>query len=370
MPVSLNSFPSRDNRQSCANKLCANPSSECLDRASRQLTIGLINNMPDGALEATENQFISLLASISDDISINLQLYALPGVPRGEAGTDRIRTHYSDVVQLWNSRLDALIVTGREPLSANLADEPYWDSFTRLLEWAHANTSSTIWSCLAAHAAVFHMDGIARVKSDRKHSGIYQCARVLDHWLMAGAPSRFCLPHSRWNGLSEEHLLRSGYSVLTRAGHAGVDTFVKQNGSLFVFFQGHPEYESHTLLLEYRRDVARYLCGEAGNYPSLPCGYFDDETTAALADLAHEARLFPREELLVEVASVLDRAAVLDSWRPTAACMYQNWLHYLCAQKRQRLEDRLCRAAIPSSDALAGGANSRTPVAVLASGLR
>jgi homoserine trans-succinylase len=41
---------------------------------------------------------------------------------------------------------------------------------------------------------------------------------------------------------------------------------VKQRNSLLVFFQGHLEYEAQTLLLEYRRDVGRYLRRERELY--------------------------------------------------------------------------------------------------------
>jgi homoserine O-succinyltransferase/O-acetyltransferase len=351
MTVSLNLVPPTDDGQPCALKFCANPTAECLDRESRQLTIGLLNNMPDAALEATERQFASLLESASSGFSIRLLLYSLPGIARGESAARHVASRYLSAGQLPDTQLDGLIVTGREPLSANLADEPYWDSFTRVLEWARANTFSAIWSCLAAHAAVLYMDGIRRVKSDHKLSGIYPCTRVLDHPLTAGAPSCFRQPHSRWNGVPEEDLVRSGYSVLTRTARAGVDAFVKQNGSLFVFFQGHPEYAPNTLLLEYRRDVTRYLRGEAASYPSMPCGYFNQATTEALTDLAREAQLFPREELIEEVAAVLDSAAVVNSWCSTAACIYRNWLEYICAQKRQQLQDSLSRTAASRSDA-------------------
>ena len=33
---------------------------------------------------------------------------------------------------MWDQHLDGLIVTGREPLAANLMDEPYWETFTRV----------------------------------------------------------------------------------------------------------------------------------------------------------------------------------------------------------------------------------------------
>ena len=62
---------------------------------------------------------------------------------------------------------------------------------TRILEWARENTHSTVWSCLAAHAAVLHMDGIGRHRSADKHFGVFECVRVSEHPLLAGAPLRF-----------------------------------------------------------------------------------------------------------------------------------------------------------------------------------
>ena len=47
-----------------------------------------------------------------------------------------------------------------------------------------------------------------------------------------------------------------------------MDLFVKKKEkSLFVHFQGHPEYGAQTLLKEYRRDIKRFLRGERETYP-------------------------------------------------------------------------------------------------------
>jgi homoserine O-succinyltransferase len=223
------------------------------------IKIGLVNNMPDEALKATERQFVSLLDSASDNMPVHLSFYTLPGVPRNCLTANRIRSRYSNIKDLWDGHLDGLILTGREPMAANLADEPYWDSFTRLLAWAQENCHATVLSCLAAHAAILSMDGIRRLKRSDKVFGIFECARVCDHPLTAGTALQFGLPHSRWNDVPEEQLVDCGYKVLTRSANAGVDTFIKQQKGLLVFFQGHPEYESDTLLREYRRDVGRYI---------------------------------------------------------------------------------------------------------------
>lgn len=304
------------------------PSSPCI-------TIGLINNMPPAAFTATERQFISLLDSASEGIAIQLSLYSLAGIPRPEPGPETAGSIYSNVEDFLKTTLDGLIVTGKEPLTPDLRDEPCWKSFTQVLDWARTNTRSAVWSCLAAHAAVLYMDGIGRRRSDEKHFGLLHCTGVSGHPLRAGAPARFTVPHSRWNGLPEEELQARGYSVLARTADAGVDSFVKQERSLFVFFQGHPEYESDTLLREYRRDVGRYLRREANTYPLLPRGYFDHVTESALTALREEGVACRSEELFARVESVLETANIENTWSRTAARTYRNWLEYICAQKSE-----------------------------------
>src|SRR5436309_11342994 len=88
--------------------------------AAEALTIGLVNNMPDPALQATERQFVALLGTAADGIAVRLIPYALPDVPRTDWGRDYVSRFYAGIDELWNSRLDGLIVTGTEPRSPNL----------------------------------------------------------------------------------------------------------------------------------------------------------------------------------------------------------------------------------------------------------
>ncbi len=160
-----------------------------------------------------------------------------------------------------------LIVTGAEPRTAVLSDELYWRSLARLVDWAEEHTVSTIWSCLAAHAAVLHLDGISRERYAAKLHGVFSCERIGDHQLLAGMPSSWGTPHSRLNTLDPDTLRAAGYDLVSISADAGADAFLKQLGSLFVFLQGHPEYDPGALLGEYRRDVGRYL---AGTFEHLP----------------------------------------------------------------------------------------------------
>jgi homoserine O-succinyltransferase/O-acetyltransferase len=298
------------------------------------LRIGLVNNMSDEALLATECQFVSLLHSASDNVPVHLSFYTLPGVPRNGLIASHISSLYSNIEDLWNGHLDGLIVTGREPMTESLADEPYWDSLTRVLAWAQENCHATVLSCLAAHAAILSMDGIRRVKRNDKVFGIFECARVSDHPLTAETASRFRLPHSRWNGVPEEQLTDCGYEVLTRSAIAGVDTFIKQQKSLFVFFQGHPEYETDTLLREYRRDVGRYVKGESPRYPLMPSNYFDEPTVEELVAFEAKANSRRSEELLPELNRILANKKIANTWQASAAGIYRNLLDHICAQKK------------------------------------
>jgi homoserine O-succinyltransferase/O-acetyltransferase len=336
MPVILNSKIFDSDLDPRTNEPNERPDAKRDEPARKELTIGLINNMPDSALLATERQFVSLLNSASNGISVRLSLYSLRGVPRSETGARRISRVYSSAESLRGVELDGLIVTGRESVTPDLADEPYWESFTRTVDWARSHTYSTIWSCLAAHAAVQYMDGIRRVRNSRKHCGLFECRRIADHPIIEGTPSRFRVPHSRWNSIREEDLARYGYDVLTRTANANVDTFLKQEQSLFLFFQGHPEYEATTLLLEFRRDVGRFLRKESNAYPSIPGGYFDRDTALALTALEERAKIHRSAALIAEIDRILEKVSIEQCWRPTAVKIYNNWLKYICSEKERR----------------------------------
>ena len=118
------------------------------------LTIGLINNMPDSALQATERQFMSLLKAAAGNNRIRFHCFSLPSVARSQTAKWRVDRQYTDIAELGRLEIDGLIVTGAEPNAATLTEEPFWQDLTDIVDWAKTNTRSTIWSCLAAHAAV------------------------------------------------------------------------------------------------------------------------------------------------------------------------------------------------------------------------
>ena len=303
------------------------------------ITIGLVNNMPDTAWEATERQFIALVREAAGRANVRLKLFSLTDLPRADHVRHELAERYRDLSELWDTRLDGLIVTGTEPRAANLKDEPYWTSLAKLVDWARQQTASTIWSCLAAHAAVLHADGIERRPLADKQFGVFDHDVLATHPIMNGANPQMRVPHSRWNDLPETALASCGYRILTRSAVAGVDMFAApERGfySSFLFFQGHPEYEAATLLREYRRDIGCYLRGEREHYPGMPQGYFNDQAT----DLVNAFRLRAvgarRDDLIADFPMRALEAGLEISWCTSAIGIYKMWFWYLRARQAER----------------------------------
>ena len=295
------------------------------------LVIGLVNNMPDAALSITERQFRELLTAASDGRAVCLKLFYLPEYSRTDAAREYLGKNYENISELWTSHLDGLIVTGAEPRATALQDEPCWSTLVRLVDWAEEHATSTVWSCLAAHAAVRHLDGIDRRLLRQKLSGVFECVKSVEHALVVATPARWRIPHSRYNDLPEEALVARGYCILSRSPETGADIFLKQRNSLSLFLQGHPEYYPDTLLREYRRDIGRFLSGERDGYPATPSGYFDEETVAALAvfqRLAFENRDI---DLLSSFPAAEAAKKLVHAWRGPSVRIFANWLAYLKA---------------------------------------
>lgn len=313
------------------------------------LVIGLVNNMPDAALESTEKQFRDLLSAASSGLPVRLRLLALPEVLRSDVGRAQIADRYEDIAAVADEHVDGLIVTGTEPRTPSLKEEPFWPALGRLVDWADEHTVSTIWSCLAAHAAVLYLDGIERQPFPSKLSGIFKCEKSADHDLVEGQPSEWFVPHSRHNGLAEDMLAARGYRILLRSPETGPDMLVRQNRSLFLFLQGHPEYDRHALHREYRRDVVRFLRGRSERYPEIPHGYFDANTTGVLAEFRARALRNRCPQLVAEFPAIAD-AAVVHSWSNAAVALYRQWLAYLYAERNaERTRSELRRFRSQSS---------------------
>jgi homoserine O-succinyltransferase len=303
------------------------------------LVIGLVNNMPDSVLETTEVQFCALLEAASSTHHVIVRYSALAGVPRGAAARAEIATRYWSLAELIDSSPDALIVTGTEPRTPRLQDEPYWAELVELLDWAELHAASSLWSCLAAHAAVLHLDGIERRRLSEKRSGVFAHA-VSPHALTAGLRAPNYTPHSRWNDLPPSALQAAGYTLLSHSLESGADVFVKEARSLLVFLQGHPEYDVRALLKEYQRDVARFLAGQQQHYPSVPVDYFSADALRLLEDFRAAAFANRDTSTLASFPYQALAASLVNAWRDQSLRFYRNWLVLVAERRAARTESR------------------------------
>jgi homoserine O-succinyltransferase len=296
--------------------------------------VGLVNNMPDAAMRATELQFARLLKEAAGSLDVRLRLFSLGSIERGELARSRMDGFYDDAGFLQAANIDALIVTGAQPATDDLRDEPYWPELAHLIDWAEIGTISTLFSCLAAHAAVLHLDGVPRRPLPRKLSGVYQSARVEDDPLFFGMTLETAVPHSRRNDIAEADLVARGYRVLSRLSNGQADIFTREppGHSRFVFLQGHPEYDSGTLGREYLRDMGRYLAGDAPTPPALPENYFDRATEDRLGALTSND--------IADHAAIINTAMPLQAWRGGTVRLFANWLTLVAAAKARRLSSR------------------------------
>jgi homoserine O-succinyltransferase len=290
------------------------------------LTVGLINNMPDSAFEATESQFRTLLNAAAGG-PVELRLTGLPEVARGESAAAHFAQRYWPLEDFLADPPDALIITGTEPISADLRDEPYWQRFIQFVDWSAARGLPSVWSCLAAHAAVLHLSGIPRERLERKCFGVFEHSVEPHHPLMGNITAPLATPHSRWNDLPVIKLRSAGYTILSECPQIGANVFVTNHGGAqMVFLQGHPEYLSDTLLKEYRRDIGRYVRARQPFYPTLPHGYFSAASVALLEDFRKRAEADRRPQIMAEFPESTVRASLVPTWRDGTVQLYRNWL--------------------------------------------
>src|SRR5210317_232874 len=114
----------------------------------RELHIGLLNMMPDAALEATERQFLRLIGESNPIAQFFVHPFTLDVLPRGEGARAHIDRFYESFDSIREQGLDALIITGANVIGADLSREIFWEPLIEVADWAHQHVTSTLCSCL------------------------------------------------------------------------------------------------------------------------------------------------------------------------------------------------------------------------------
>lgn len=294
----------------------------------RELHIGLLNMMPDAALEATERQFFRLVGESNPIAQFYMHPFTLKELPRGAAAQAHVAQFYEPFEVLREQGLDALIITGANVIHPDLSQEAFWAPLIEVIDWAVENVTSTLCSCLATHAVLQFRYGQRRQRMRAKRWGVFS-HRVLEphHPLVNDVNSLFDVPHSRFNEISRAQFDAAGLQVLVESEQAGVHLAVSEDRFRILFFQGHPEYDTVSLLKEYKREVLHFAQGQRHDYPPFPENYFGLQEQAILQE--HGERILAcrdRGRPIPELPELLVTKRLHNTWHDTGEAVVGNWI--------------------------------------------
>ncbi len=294
----------------------------------RALHVGLLNMMPDAALAATERQFYRLVGESNPIAQFYMHPFTLRQLPRGASAQRHVEEFYESFEQLREAGLDALIITGANVSHPDLAQEQFWEPLIEVIDWAMENVTSVLCSCLATHAVLQFHHGQKRRPLGFKRWGVYP-HRVVDrsHPLVNDVNTLFDVPHSRFNDISRAQFEQAGLHVLAESDEAGVHLAVSNDGFRVVYFQGHPEYDTVSLLKEYKREVMRFARWQREDYAPFPDQYFGAQARAILDE--YRGRLLSARDRGAEIPEFPEQMIshqLNNTWHDTAEAIVGNWI--------------------------------------------
>ncbi len=298
----------------------------------RELHIGLLNMMPDAALGATERQFFRLIGESNPIAQFYVHPFTLDEIPRSKKASDYLAQYYESFTAIREMGLDALIITGANVTGPDLSSQPFWEPLIEVFDWAWENVTSTLCSCLATHAVMEFRYGQKRQLQSEKNWGVFphhilNTGQNKKHPLINDINTRFDVPHSRWNTVSPQQFHDKKLRILVESDDNMVHLATSPDGFRHVLFQGHPEYDTISLLKEYKREVMLYYQGKLEQYPPFPQHYLGTFEKAILNEyrfLCDSARQQGKD--IIEFPESLVSQNIDNTWHDTAVEVIGNWM--------------------------------------------
>jgi len=262
----------------------------------RPMQVAILNLMPNKI--ETEVQILRMLSNTP--LQINVEFVRIHANESKNTPTEHLNNFYCLFDDIKHKQYDGLIITGAPLALMDYSQVTFWDKICEVFDWAEKNVTSTMFSCWAAHAALFHHYGLNRTLRKNKLSGVFQHqTRDSKESLTRGFDENFNVPHSRY-GYIEKSAYESvaQIKILAESADAGVYLAASKNKQQ-VYLTGHPEYDTSTLHEEYLRDST------SGSNTALPHNYYlgDDVNNAPIG-----------------------------SWHSHGSLLFTNWLNYYVYQ--------------------------------------
>lgn len=256
----------------------------------RPIRIAILDLMP--FKEVTDADFMAILQHVPAHLEIEwmrLSSHVSKHTPQSY-----IDSKYKYFSELSHEHFDGFIVTGAPVELIPFEEVDYWQELCMIMDWAHANVSSTIYICWGAQAGLYHFFGIPKYPLKQKMFGIFMQEILRDEPLFADFPSEFPMPHSRHTEVRRADIaLQPDLITLAESPVSGVGMLMTAGGRE-VFITGHMEYSTGTLDAEYHRDLGKR--SDVG----LPQNYYE----------ANNPELKP-----------------VDRWHRWALRLYVNWIN-------------------------------------------
>lgn len=262
----------------------------------RPLKLLILNLMPTKIV--TETQLMRQLSNTP--IQIEVELLHTSSYHSKNTDTAHLESFYTTFDKVKNGLFDGLIITGAPVENLDFHDVDYWNELCDIMDWSKTHVHSTLHICWGAQAGLYHHYNINKYPLKEKISGVFP-HYILDPNLplFRGFDSTFNVPHSRYTEVTARDIEKvPELKLIALSDEAGVFAVMSRDERQ-IFIMGHPEYDSETLDLEYRRDIDKGLAIKP------PRHYYPGGD--------------PSRTPLI-------------SWRAHAQLLYSNWLNYYVYQ--------------------------------------
>ncbi|WP_206483855.1 homoserine O-succinyltransferase [Thalassotalea sp. G2M2-11] len=262
----------------------------------RPMQVAILNLMPNKI--ETEVQICRMLSNTP--LQINIEFVRINLNESKNTPKEHLDNFYYLFDDIKHKQYDGLIITGAPLALMDYEKVTFWDKICEVFDWAEQNVTSTMFSCWAAHAALYHHYGLNRHLRTEKLSGVYSHQpNDPKEELTRGFEDQFYVPHSRYGYISkEDYQSIDNLTIIAESEQAGVYLAASKNKQQ-VYLTGHPEYDATTLADEYQRDL------KVGSKTILPANYFPDND--------------PNNEPAC-------------TWKAHGSLLFTNWLNYYVYQ--------------------------------------